>query len=159
LSPRSGGHPQQLEQDRRREVVGQVAGHPQRTGRRERRGIEVQKIGRDDLRRGRQARRQIRGEVAIEFDRRQMRDARRQPQGQRARARTDLEKSIVRPRRDRVDDLVGPRRREEVLAEPPSRADRRVRAAPIESRYACSIESPRQNFSSICSISSSLMPK
>jgi len=61
--------------------------------------------------------------------------------------RTDLEKPVLAPRRDRLDDLVGPGRRQEVLPESFSRG------------HAFSIDSPRQNFSSISSISSSLRPK
>jgi hypothetical protein len=88
--------------------------------------------------------------VAIDLDSREVPDARGEAERERARTRTDLEESVVRDRRDCPDDLVGPGGSQKMLPEPSSR-----RGAP----YACSIDSPRQNFSSISSISSSLMPK
>lgn len=74
-----------------------------------------------------------------------MADARRQPQRERTGTGTDLDETIGGAGSNRLDDLVGPRGLEEMLRE----------ALP----YDCSIDSPRQNFSSISSISSSLMPK
>jgi hypothetical protein len=85
------------------------------------------------------------GKVAIDFDRGQVLNPGRETQGQRPGSRTDLEKTIGGSGSDRLDDLFCPCGLEEVLAEPLS--------------YACSIDSPRQNFSSISSISSSLIPK
>src|SRR4051812_14965150 len=86
-------------------------------------------------------------EIPIDLDRQQRTRALRQPYGQDTGPRPDLEEPIRRLRRDGGDDFVGPRRREEMLPEAAAGG------------HAFSIDSPRQNFSSISSISSSLNPK
>ena len=86
----------------------------------------------------------------VELDGRQPRDARRQPQRQRAGSGPDFDEAIVRLRVDGRDELVGPRGFEKVLTVP-------FLGAHVS--YTSSSDSPRQYFSSISSISSSLMPK
>jgi hypothetical protein len=139
------GGAEQHEQNRRRDVVGQVARDADRALGNQIREIDPQHIGSDDAGIARKPRAKPLREVSIDFDGRELRDARREPKRQRAGPGADLDEPIGWSRRNRVEDLVGPRRLEEVLREPLP--------------YDCSIDSPRQNFSSISSISSSLMPK
>lgn len=95
----------------------------------------------------------MRRQLAVDFDGGQFGDSRCQPNRERARARPDFQEAIRGSRPNRLDNLVGPRRVEEMLAEAPARTSGSGTA------YACSIDSPRQNLSSISSISSSLIPK
>ena len=139
---------EESEQDRRRDVIGQVARHPQRTAGDERAQVEIEEIRANQRRVGGERRRQPIRQIAIDFDRRQLADARGQPQREDSMSGADLEEPIAGGRIDGLDDLVGPDRLEEVLPEALARAT-----------YAFSIDSPRQNFSSISSISSSLIPK
>ena len=143
----------QREQDRGGDVVGKVAGDAERPLGGERREIEVEEVGVHERDVRRNARLQRRDHVAVELDGREPRDPRRQPQRQRAGAGPDLEEAIVGCGVDRRDELVRPRGLEEVLAETLSRprTDRH--------HHTSSSDSPRQYFSSISSISSSLIPK
>ena len=92
---------------------------------------------------------QSRREVQVDLDGEDRFRARCQTRGENSGARPDFDEAIIRPRRDCFDDFVSPARRQEVLTE--------TLARPM--RHAFSIDSPRQNFSSISSISSSLRPK
>src|SRR5262249_13601176 len=87
---------------------------------------------------------EIRGEVAVDFKRGDGLHPGGERAGERPGARANLDERVVGLRIDRANDLVDPRRLEEVLAEAP--------AGPH-------VSSPRQYFSSISSISSSLSPK
>ena len=87
---------------------------------------------------------QVGGEVAVDFVGRDRLRARRERPGERAGAGTDFEECLVGFRVDRAHDFLDPRRLEEVLAVALARSH---------------ASSPRQYFSSISSISSSLKPK
>jgi hypothetical protein len=136
---------QEHEENRRRDVVGQITCDADGVLTHQPRKVRLQHVGDENVRIGWKLRPELRREIPIDLDRRQLADARCQPQRERTGARTDLDETIARGGSNRVDDLVGPRGLEEMLRE----------ALP----YDCSIDSPRQNFSSISSISSSLMPK
>src|SRR4029078_12720901 len=97
----------------------------------------------------RHARRQRGGEIAIDLDGGDVGGARGEARRQDAGPGADLDEAVVAGRGGRVDHLVGPRPREKGLAE----------TLPGSVTHAFSIDSPRQNFSSISSISSSLIPK
>ena len=84
--------------------------------------------------------------------------ARGEGAGQRAAAGPDLDERLVRLRVDRANDLVDPRRLEKVLAEAFASRAWHEHLAP-DSAPAGLVASPRQYFSSISSISSSLIPK
>ena len=144
---------EQPEEDGGGHVVGQVAGHPEiAVG--DRRQVEVEEVLLDERDVRGQPRRQCLGHLAIQFDGGQVGDPWREAQRERAWAGTNLEETIGRLWRDRLDELVGPRRLEEVLSELLLRPDARL--AP---HHTSSSDSPRQYFSSISSISSSLIPK
>ena len=64
---------------------------------------------------GGQLRREQRHHLTIHLHRREVRHPRRQPERQRSGPRSDLDETIVRKRRYRLDDLVGPGPLEEVL--------------------------------------------
>ena len=111
---------EEVEQDRRRDVVGQVADDAKLSTRRrggQGREIDVEHVGLDHLETRRAA--QPHGQVAIELDDGERLAALEQRTGQRAAARPDLDEGLSRPRVDRVDDPVDHRSvDEEVLPEP-----------------------------------------
>ena len=111
---------EKVEQDRRRDVVGQVADDAQLSPRRDGgqgREIDVEDVGLDDVEPGRAA--QPRGQVAIELDDRERAAALEQRTGQRTPARADLDEGLTASRIDRIDDPVEHRSvDQEVLAEP-----------------------------------------
>jgi hypothetical protein len=140
-----------LEKDGRGNVVGEIACDAERFVPRELHQITREYVPLDDRRVRKIGLPKARHQIAIDFNRNQARHAGGEASCERARTRTDFNKSIGRRWRDRVDDLVGPRGFQKMLAE--------ALAYGRPPRYACSIDSPRQNFSSISSISSSLIPK
>ena len=94
---------EQVKQDRRRDVVRQVADHAQllrRRGRPGRRSPPSARRPRSPSSRGLAA--QPRGQVAVEFDHRQRAAALEQRAGQRAQARADLDQRLAGLRRDRA---------------------------------------------------------
>ena len=87
--------PQELEDDWRGHVVGQVAGHPEvAAGGREQ--VEVEEILLDERDVRRQTRPQGLGHVTVQFNGSQVGDERREPERERAGARPNLEKAIRR---------------------------------------------------------------
>ena len=144
---------EQPEENRGGHVVGQIAGHPEiAVG--DRLQVEVEEVLLDERDVRRQPRRQCLGHLAIQFDGGQVGDPWRKAQRKRAGAGTNLEETVGRLWRDRLDELVGPRGLEEVLSELFLGPDAR-----LTPHHTSSSDSPRQYFSSISSISSSLMPK
>jgi hypothetical protein len=103
-----GGVLERVEQQRRGDVVGQVADQADRCAARERGDVDGERVGFDDLEladaRGRRA--QARGQVAVELDRGQRADAREQREGERAFARADLDEALARLRVDRAQQPV-----------------------------------------------------
>ena len=116
---------QHLQQDRRRDVVRQIADDPDRaasgSGPGELahgpRNIDREEIGILNVDRGGRARTQLCGETRIDFDPDNTRPGLGERPGQRAAARPDFEKAVVGRWCDGVDDLRDPGRLEEVLAE------------------------------------------
>ena len=111
-------HRQQVEQDRRGDVVGQVADHPQRRacGVGQRGEVDLQHVGLDYLHPFALA--PARGQVAVELDHRQRAAALEQRLGQRAQAGPDLDQRLAGPRRDGPHDGVDHGRiGQEMLAE------------------------------------------
>ena len=117
----SGRRREQVEQQRRRDVVGQVAHHaqPLSTGSGERREVETQRIRpvqRQALRRVPLTER--RGEVAVDLDGIEATGGFEQRRGERAMAGADLHQCVAGPRSDGLDDAVyDPRVVQEMLAE------------------------------------------
>ena len=112
--------------------------------------VHVEDVGGGDLDVRRHRPSQIRREVAVDLDGGDGGRPRRQARRQNTWAGTDLQETVPRVRRDHFNDFVRPASHQKVLPEP------LARPGGIQSR---SIDSPRQNFSSIPSISSSLIPK
>jgi hypothetical protein len=111
-------HWQQMEQDGRGDVVGQVAHHPQRRagGVGQRREVDLQHVGLDhgDAR----ALAPAGGQVAVEFDDGERATALQQRLGHGAQAGSDLHQRLAGPRCDGPHDLVDHHRvDQEVLAE------------------------------------------
>ena len=101
---RRGGD--QVEQDRRRDVVGQVADDADRAAQAlgERGEVDLQHVGLDHVEVAAPA--QPLGQVAVELDDGQRVAVRAQRDRHRAQARADLDQALARPRRDRPDDAV-----------------------------------------------------
>ena len=141
---------QQLEQDRRRDVVGKVAGDPKRarrTGTAPRSKSRKSPSTSRDVRG--QLRPQLRRQIAVDLDRR---DVRRRAAASRERQRRrgpDRSRGSARRGRGSIAATT-------LSAQAGARKCWPKRCL---RRHAFSIDSPRQNFSSISSISSSLMPK
>ena len=97
---------QQVEQDRRRDVVGQVADDAQLAAPpcRQRREVDAEHVGFDDFEHRVLA--QPRREVAVEFDDGEVLAALDQRQRQRAEPGADLDQRLAGPRVDRRDDVV-----------------------------------------------------
>jgi hypothetical protein len=85
--------------------------------------IQVQEVSDDELHVRRELWSERGSEVAIDFDRGQMRDPGGQPARQRPRTGTNLQEPVAGLRSNRVHELVGPRRFEEMLAKPLPRAN------------------------------------
>ena len=110
---------EQVEQDRRRDVVGQVADDPEpaaRCGVRKRSEVDLEHVGLDHREPGRLA--QSRGEVAVQLDHGERACSLQQRRGERAAPRPDLDQRLPGTRIDRSDDPVDHRAvDEEVLSE------------------------------------------
>ena len=144
------------EQDRGGHVIRKVSRDSEAQARRERVEIELEEVGLNERHVRRRFRRQQRNHLGIELDRGDARHSRCQPQRQRSGAGADLEKSVVGFRVDCRNQLVRPCRLQKVLSVSFLRphADQGRTAG-----HTSSSDSPRQYFSSISSISSSLIPK
>src|SRR5262245_22702284 len=159
------------EEDRRGDVVGQIADDPEPSGgpeasrrgsgrllrleaAQERDDVDGQDVAREERHIRGNMPGEIRDQVAVDLHGEDWRTRIGQWQRQRPAARADLEEYIARRRIDGSDDLPRPARRQKVLTKPFTRP-----AGSGQSSSVSSIALPRQYRSSISSISSSDKPK
>jgi hypothetical protein len=140
----------QRKEDRRRDVIRKVARDAKWRLYLQGSEVDSEEVSVDERDVGIHPRTQMLDHRGVDFDCRHLRNARREPHRQCAGPRPDFEKPIRGPRFDCRDHFVGPCGFQEMLAELLLRP---------RLHHTSSSDSPRQYFSSISSISSSLMPK